>query len=150
VRLGDEERALLTDLVGKGKAAARKIKHANVLLKIDAAGERWSDAQAAEAFGCALRTVLTIRQRYVEQGLEAALEPKRRECPPRPPLLDGEGEAQLLRIACCEPPPGQARWTLRLLAGKLVEPQIVPAISRQTVMRTLKKTSLNRTCANVG
>jgi transposase len=145
VRLAEEERAVLTDLVGKGKAAARKIKHANVLLKIDAAGANWSDSRAAEAFGCALRTVLTIRQRYVEQGLEAALERKRRECPPRPPILDGEGEAQLIRIACSQPPPGQARWTLSLLAEQLVELRIVPAISPQTVMRTLKKTSLNRT-----
>jgi hypothetical protein len=140
VRLTDEERALLRGLVDKGKAAALKIKHANVLLKIDAAGANWSDGQAAEAFDCALRTVLSIRQRYVEQGLDAALERKKRECPPRLPMLDGEGEAQLIRIACSQPPPGRARWTLTLLAEKLVELQIVPAISPQTVMRTLKKT----------
>jgi transposase len=145
VRLTEDERSFLRDLVGKGKAAAQKIKHANVLLKVDAAGANWSDGQAAEAFDCALRTVITIRQRYVEQGLEAALERKKRECPPRQPILDGEGEAQLIRIACSQPPPGQARWTLRLLAEQLVELQIVPAVSPQTVMRTLKKTRSNRT-----
>lgn len=139
VRLTEEERAILTGVVDKGKAAARKIKHANVLLKIDAAGANWSDGQAAEAFDCARRTVLSIRQRFVEQGLEAALERKKRACPPCLPILDGEGEAQLIRVACSQPPPGQARWTLTLLAKKLVELQIVPAISRQTVMRTLKK-----------
>jgi hypothetical protein len=141
VRLTEEERVVLTDLVGKGKAAARKIKHANVLLKLDAAGAKWGDGQVAEAFDCRVRTVLSIRQRYVEQGLEAALERKQRECPPCPPILDGEGEARLIRIACSQPPPGQARWTLRLLAEQLVELQIVPTISPQTVMRTLKKTS---------
>jgi hypothetical protein len=140
VRLSEDERSSLTDLVSKGKAAARKIKHANVLLKIDAAGANWRDEQAAAVFGGAPRTVFSIRQRYVEQGLDAALERKPRACPPTPPRLDGEGEAQLIRLACSEPPPGQARWTLSLLAGKLVELQIVPAISPQTVMRTLKKT----------
>jgi hypothetical protein len=145
VRLTEEERVFLTGLVGKGKAAAQKIKHANVLLKVDASAANWNDKQAAEAFDCALRTVLYIRQRYVEQGLEAALERKKRECPPRQPILDGEGEAQLIRLACSQPPPGQARWSLSLLAEKLVELEIVTTISPQTVMRTLKKTSSNRT-----
>jgi hypothetical protein len=145
VRLTEEERVFLTGLVGKGKAAAQKIKHANVLLKVDASAANWNDKQAAEAFECALRTVLYIRQRYVEQGLEAALERKKRECPPRQPILDGEGEAQLIRLACSQPPPGQARWSLSLLAEKLVELEIVTTISPQTVMRTLKKTSSNRT-----
>jgi transposase len=141
VRLTEEERASLTELVGKGKAAARKIKHANVLLKIDAAGPSWSDLQAAEAFDCSARTVFAIRQRYVEAGLAAALERKPREHPPRPPMLDGEGEAQLLRLACSQAPEGQARWTLNLLAEGLVELRVVETISRQTVMRTLKKAS---------
>lgn len=139
VRLAEEERVSLTELVGKGKAAARKIKHANVLLKIDAAGPSWGDAQAAEAFDCSARTVFTIRQRFVEEGLAAALERKPREHPPRPPILDGEGEAQLLRLACSQAPEGQARWTLNLLAEGLVELRVVETISRQTVMRTLKK-----------
>jgi transposase len=141
VRLTEDERALLKEVVNKGQAAAQKIKHANVLLKIDADGPAWSDVQAAEAFGCSLRTVLSIRQRCVENGLKAALERKSREQPPRERLLDGEGEAQLVRIACSTPPEGQARWTLNLLAERLVELQVVETISPQTVMRTLKKTN---------
>ncbi|RKT47417.1 helix-turn-helix domain-containing protein [Thiocapsa rosea] len=140
VRLTEEERTALTEVIGKGKAAARKIKHANVLLKLDADGPGWSDVQAADAFDCSLRTVFSIRQRFVEAGLEAALERKEREHPPRERILDGAGEAQLLRIACSAPPEGQARWTLALLADSLVELKVVEAISPQTVMRTLKKT----------
>jgi transposase len=150
VRLMDEERAMLKNLIDKGKAAATKIKHANVLLKIDADGLNWSDKSASEAFSCSLRTILSIRQRFVEQGLEAALERKKRENPPTPPILDGEKEARLLQIACSEPPEGFAKWTLRLLAGKLVTLEIVESISEQTVMRTLKKTNLNPIKASIG
>lgn len=140
VRLTEEERASLTELISKGKAAARKIKHANVLLKIDAAGPSWSDAQAAEAFDCSTRTVFSIRQRCVEAGLAAALERKPREHPPRARILDGDGEAQLVRLACSQAPEGQARWTLNLLAEGLIELRVVETISPQTVMRMLKKT----------
>jgi transposase len=140
VRLTEEERTALTEVLGKGKAAARKIKHANVLLKLDADGPNWSDAQAADTFDCSARTVFSIRQRFVEAGLEAALERKKREHPPRERILDGDGEAQLVRLACSAPPEGQARWTLNLLAESLIELQVVETISPQTVMRTLKKT----------
>lgn len=140
VRLTDDERSSLTQLIDKGKAAARKIKHANVLLKIDADGPNWSEAKAAEAFSCSPRTVFNIRQRFVELGLEAALARKTRTHPPRARILDGDGEAQLVRIACSQPPEGHARWTLSLLAENLVALQVVAAISPQTVMRTLKKT----------
>ncbi|WP_323697065.1 IS630 family transposase [Thiorhodovibrio litoralis] len=142
VRLSDEERGLLEDLVSKGQAAAQKIKHANVLLKVDAEGANWSDAQAAEAFGCAPRTVFSIRERFVEQGFEAALSRKQRERPSCEPLLDGEKQARLVQIACSEPPPGYARWTLNLLAGKLVELDVVESISAPTVMRAPKKNAL--------
>lgn len=145
VRLTEEERTSLTELISKGKAAARKIRHANVLLKIDAAGPSWSDAQAAEAFNCSARTLFSIRQRCVEAGLAAALERKPRAHPPRARILDGEGEAQLLRLACSQAPEGQARWTLSMLAEGLIELRVVETISRQTVMRTLKKTTSNRT-----
>lgn len=141
VRLTEDERSSLMELIDKGKAAARKIKHANVLLKLDAEGPNWSDAQAAEAFHCSPRTAFTIRRRFVEFGLDVALERKPREHPPRERLLDGEGEAQLVRIACSTPPEGQARWTLSLLAERLVEVNVVATISPQTVMRTLKKTN---------
>ena len=139
VRLSAEERAQLLVLISKGQTSAQKIKHANALLKVDAAGADWSDEQAAEAFACAPRTVFSIRQRFVEQGLEAALLRKPRESPSRELLLDGELQARLVQIACSEPPPGQARWTLRLLGERLVELEIVESISPPTVMRALKK-----------
>ena len=139
-RLTPEEREELTDLVSRGKTAAQKIKRANVLLKIDTDGPKWSDRQAAEAFGCSERTVFSIRKRLVEEGLEAALGRKKRERPPIEPMLDGEREARLVQIACSEPPQGRARWTLKLLAEEMIALEIVESISPQTVMRTLKKT----------
>jgi transposase len=139
-RLTQEERAELTELVSKGKRAAHKIKHANVLLKIDANGPNWSDQQAGEAFACSVRTVFSIRRRLVEEGLEAALTRKKRERPPIEPLLDGEKEARLVQIACSQPPEGRARWTLKLLAEQMITLEVVESISPQTVMRTLKKT----------
>ncbi len=150
VRLTEEERVALDALVSKGVASAQKIKHANVLLKIDADGPAWTDEQAAEVFGCAPRTVFSIRQRCVEQGLEAALERKRRERPACEPMLDGEKQARLVQIACSEPPPGRARWTLNLLAEQLVALDVVESISAPTVMRALKKTNCNRIDAPVG
>lgn len=152
VSLTQEERAALSDIVGKGKAAAYKIKHANILLKADAGadGPNWEDARIAEAFACHTNTVANVRQRFVGQGLEAALLRKQRPHPPRERILDGEGEARLVQIACSQPPAGRAKWTLTLLADKLVELEIVEAISPQTVMRTLKKTTSSRTCAPAG
>lgn len=141
VRLTEEERKGLGAVVSKGRANARKIGHARVLLKVDADGPSWTDEEAAEAFGIRANTVRDIRQRFVEEGLEAALERKRRTEPPTPRKLDGAGEARLIAMACGEPPEGRARWTLRLLAGKMVELAIVDGISHETVRRTLKKTS---------
>ena len=150
VRLSEEERAQLGALISKGRASAQKIKHANVLLKVDASGPDWSDAQAGEAFACAPRTVFSIRQRFVEQGLEAALMRKPRERPSRECLLDGDKQARLVQIACSAPPPGRARWTLQLLSERLVELEIVESISPPTVMRALKKTNCNRIDAHAG
>lgn len=150
VRLTEEERSMLTELVSRGKTAAYRIKHANVLLKVDADGSDWSDGQAAEAFSCTPRTVFSIRQRFVEQGLEAALERKKRERAPREPILDGEKEARLTQIACSEPPPGQAKWTLRLLAQELIALDVVESISAATVMRALKKMNSSPISASVG
>jgi transposase len=141
VRLTTEERAELKALMTKGRASARKIGHARVLLKVDADGPNWTDERAAEAFGIRANTVRDIRQRFVEEGLEGALVQKRAAKPPTPRKLDGAGEARLIAMACGEPPEGRARWTLRLLAGKLVELGIVDGISHETVRRTLKKTS---------
>jgi len=150
VRLTAEERVLLTELVNKGQAAAYKIKHANVLLKVAAGGPNWSDEQTAEAFSGTSRTVSGLRQRVVEQGLEAALERQKREHPARAPLADGEQEARLIQIACREPPAGHARWTLRLLAAELVALEVVESICAPTVMRALKTTNSNCIGAPVG
>ena len=150
VRLSEEERALLVDVVSKGRASAQKIKPANVLLKVDSAGPDWSDERAGEAFGCPPRTVFSIRQRLVEHGLEAALRRKPRERPSREPLLDGGKQARLVQIACSEPPAGRARWTLQLRSERLVELEVVDSISPPTVMRALKKTNCNPIGAPAG
>ena len=140
VRLTDEERQQLEGLVSKGQAQAYKIKHAHILLKADADGPCWTDATIAEAFSCHRGTVEGIRKRFVEQGLQEALERKKREKPPREKILDGAGEARLIALSCSQPPEGRTRWTLELLADKLVELAVVETISYQTVRRTLKKT----------
>jgi transposase len=141
VRLTEEERRGLKALVSKGRASARKIARAQVLLKVDADGSNWTDEQAAEVFGMRANTVRDIRQRFVEEGLERALDRKQPADPPRRRKLDGAGEARLIALACGEPPEGRARWTLKLLAGQLVELAIVDGISPETVRQTLKKTS---------
>ena len=139
VRLRQEERQQLEALIAKGKAAAYRIRHANILLKVDADGPAWSDRQTAEAFGCHLNTVRNVRQRLVEQGFEAALERKKQATPSRKPILDGQGQARLIALACSKPPEGRDRWTLKLLADRLVALEVVESISDQTVRRTLKK-----------
>jgi transposase len=143
VRLSQEERQTLQDLVSTGKAAAYKIKHANILLNIDVNGQAWTDEEAAAAFSCHRNTVANLRERLVNQGLEPALNRKPRKTPPCQPLIDGEVEAKLIALRCGEPPLGQARWTLRLLAAQAVELEIVPAISHESVRQVLKKTNSN-------
>jgi len=141
VRLSEEEQQYLQDLVSMGKSAAYKIKHANILLNIDVNGAGWTDEQAASAFSCHRNTVANLRQRLVEQGLEAALQRKPQQMPSRQPVCDGDSEAKLIALRCGEPPVGYARWTLRLLAAKVVEQEIVPAICHETVRQVLKKTN---------
>lgn len=145
VRLDEDEREQLADLVKKGKrkVAAKKRLHAQILLKADegAAGPAWTDARVAEAFDVHPRTVHNVRQRFVEEGLEAALRRKKQVRPSRRRLLDGEGEARLIAIACGAAPEGRTRWTLHLLADRLVELNIVESISHETVRQTLKKTN---------
>lgn len=143
VRLTREERAQLQRLVSVGKAAARKILHARILLQADQGpdGPAWKDEQIAEALSAHRRTIANVRQRLVEQGLEAALTRKRQERPSRRPKLDGSAEARLIALRCGEPPEGRMRWTLQLLADKLVELNVVESVSYETVRRVLKKTS---------
>ncbi|MFN3762808.1 MAG: IS630 family transposase [Anaerolineae bacterium] len=140
VRLTTEERELLQRLVSTGKAAAYKIKYANILLQVDADGSNWTDEQAAQAFSCHRNTVAHVRRRFVEQGLAAALERQKRVTHPR--LVDGQVEARIIALRCSSPPPGRARWTLRLLAARVVELEIVPAISHETVRQVLKNNEL--------
>src|SRR5512134_2066645 len=141
VRLTAEEREQLTALISKGKASAAKIRHAHVLLKADADGPNWPDAQIAEAFSVHLNTVAGIRKRLVCQGVEAALNRQPQARPSRGCKLDGAGAARLLALSCSEPPPGQARWSLRLLADRVVELGIVESFSHESVRRALKKTT---------
>ena len=146
VTLTAEERQLLHDLVTSGQAAAKKLAHARVLLKADAApdGPAWLDQRIADAVEVSVATVERVRQRFVEQGLDAALNRKPRERPAREPKLDGRGEARLIAVACSAPPEGRKEWTMRLLADKLVELEVVDSISDETVRRALKKTRSSR------
>lgn len=141
VRLTKKERQDLQKLVSTGKAPAYKIKHANILLSVDANGPNWTDKQVAQAFSCHVNTVVNVRRRFVERGLEAALGRKKRDIVPR--VVNGEVEARIIALRCGPPPAGHARWTLRLLAEKAVELEIVPAISYETVRQVLKKTNLS-------
>jgi transposase len=150
VRLTDAERQELIQLTQTGKAAAYKIKHAHILLQVDADGPNWSDDHVATAFRCHGNTVRNVRQRCVEQGLEAALARQKQSKPSRQRLLDGAKEARLIALRCSQPPEGQAKWTLQLLADKLVELAVVEAISYETVRQILKKTRSNRTCTSAG
>lgn len=152
ITLTQDEREMLNDISSTGVRAAKTILHARALLLLDAGehGPRWKVADAAEALGMTSRTLEHLKQRFVENGLEAALQRKERETPPRPVLFDGEFEARLLQLACSEAPEGRNRWTMRLLAEKLVELKIVPTVSTMTVCNTLKKTNFNLIAASTG
>jgi transposase len=141
VRLSVVERAQLESLVAKGKAAARKLTRARILLKADCSdlGPAWSDQQICEALDLGIITVHRVRRSFVESGLDGVL--VRRPVPRRPRMLDGEQEAHLIALACGSPPAGRCRWTLRLLADKLVELGHIESVSHETIRRTLKKTS---------
>jgi transposase len=143
VTLEAEERQQLHDLIGVGQAAARKLVHARILLKADAAegGPAWQDRRIADALEVSTDTVERVRQRFVELGLDAALDRTQRERPPREVKLDGRAEARLIALACSAPPDGRATWTMQLLADKLVELEVVGSISDETVRLALKKTS---------
>lgn len=143
VTLEKEERQSLNQLLSKGKADVRRLKHSQILLMADESqgGRRWSVSRIAEAVDCGTATVERVRRRFVEEGLELALSPYRTPRREYRPKLDGEQEARLITLACSQPPEGRARWTLRLLADSLVELELVDSISHETVRQTLKKTS---------
>ena len=143
VELTSEERKELSKLVSKGKTAARKITHARVLLQADESkgGPAWTDKQISKAFGIHINTIHGIRQRFVEQSLKAALERKKQDRTSHKCIVDGKVEAHLIALRCGPPPEGTKQWNLRLLADKLVELEIVPSISHETVRQALKKTN---------
>jgi hypothetical protein len=141
VRLTEEERETCCQTVKKLKGTSQKVRRAQILLKADAAGPAWTDRQIADAFSCRINTVENIRQRFVLDGFEQTLDRKKRQAPPTEKLLDGKQEAKIIATRLGPPPKGYANWTLRLLARKVVELEIVDSVSHETVRRTLKKTA---------
>ncbi len=139
VRLSESEREELGQIVAKLSGSSQKVRRANILLQADSDGPGWTDKQIAEAYRCRTKTVENVRQRFVECGFRETLDGKRPDEPPRAKLLDGKQEAQIIATRLGQPPTGYANWTLRLLARKVVELEIVETISPQTVMRMLKK-----------
>ena len=143
VKLTEEERQELKALVSKGKASARTITRARILLKSDQgeAGEHWTDQQVADALDCSIDLCQNVRQRLGEEGLHAALHHKKYKHLPR--KVTGEVEAHLIALSCSQPPEGRASWTLQLLADNMVELGYVSSISDEHVRRVLKKTNSN-------
>jgi len=144
ITLAKEEREKLATLVNKGKGQVRRLRRARILLMADEAQENggWKDADIAKALGAHERTVERTRQKCVEMGIEAALNHTRPK-KTRSKVLDGETEARLVQLACSEAPDGRERWSLQLLADKLIELEVVETVSRETVRTTLKKMNLS-------
>ena len=144
VTLTEEERRMLREMVSRGKAAARKLMHARILLKADSSdgGPGWDDGAMAEGLEVGRATVERVRKEFVEEGLEAALE-RRKPRRQYPHALDGDDEAHLIALACGQAPEGRSRWTLRLLAERMVALEYVEEVSKDTVRRVLKKTNLS-------
>lgn len=140
VRLKEEERKILENIIKKMKGSSQKVRRAQILLKADANGANWTDAHIAEAFLCRETTVHSVRRQLVTEGFEIALNGKKRKTPPRKKLLNGEQEAKLIAMRLGPPPKGYGSWSLRLLANQIVELGIVDSISHTTVQTTLKKT----------
>ena len=152
VTLTKEERKELESMTRRGKTHARRFIHARALLLCDAGtdGPSWNVADVAAALGVTSRAIEHLKKRFVEEGLEAALERKPREKPPREVTFDGAFEARLIALACSDAPDGRRRWTVRLLADKAVELSFAASVSHMTVQRVLKKTNLSLTSASTG
>jgi transposase len=152
VTLSEQERKELKGLTRRSKTQARKFMLARALLLCDAGpgGPAWNVAGVAAALGVTSRTVEHLKKRFVEDGLEAALERKARDKPPREIIFDGAFEARLIALACSQAPEGYRRWTVRLLADKAVELNLAPSVSHMTVQRVLKKMNLSLTSENTG
>ncbi len=141
VTLTEQEREELGQLIGRGKGAARKLLHARILLKADSQ-IGWNDEAISEALEVSVSTIERVRERFVEEGLVAALE---RKAPKREykRKLDGEQEGHLVALVCSQPPDDRARWTLKLLAQKMVALEYVDSVATETIRQTLKKMNLN-------
>jgi poly-gamma-glutamate capsule biosynthesis protein CapA/YwtB (metallophosphatase superfamily) len=152
VKLSAEERDRLDVLIQKGKAAARQLLKARILLKADVstAGEAWSDSRIAAALDTSIDTIARTRQQLVEEGLDAALTRKHSPNSARKRIFDGAAEAKLIALACSSPPKGRKRWTLTLLETAVVELNIVARASDNTIGRTLKKTRSSRISRSSG
>jgi transposase len=152
VTLTKEERQDLESITRRGKTHARRFIHARALLLCDAGpeGPDWNISDVATALGVSSRAIEHLKKRFVEEGLEAALERKPREKPPREVTFDGAFEARLIALACSDAPEGRQRWTVRLLADKAVELHFASSVSHMTVQRVLKKTKLNLTAPGTG
>ena len=152
ITLTEQERKDLEAFTRDGKTGAKKFIHARALLLCDAGagGPAWTVAKAAEALGVTARTIEHLKKRFVEEGLETALERRPREKPPREVMFDGAFEARLIALACSAAPAGYQRWTVRLLAEKAVELNLASAVSHMTVQRVLKKTNFSLISAHIG
>jgi hypothetical protein len=141
VRLTKNDRRVLLDIISKGSNKAKEIMHANILLTADETGSNvpHSEADIAALFRVNQQTVHSIRRRYSEAGIEAAVNRKKRDTPPVEPKITGEVEARIIALSCGTPPTGRARWSLRLLADKAIELQIIDSISHEAISRLLKK-----------
>ncbi len=140
VRLTQEECDHLHETIKKLSGSSQKVRRAHILLKADADGPCWTDSKIAEAFNCRTKTVENIRQNFVSHGFQQALDGKTRATPPAPKLLNGEQEAEIIAVRLGFPPPGYANRSLRLLARHVVELEIVPSISHESVRQVIKKT----------
>jgi len=151
VRLSDDQRRHLDRLTRVGRAHARSIQHARILLLTDASdhGPSWTDEKVSDALGCGASTVARVRKRFLKDGLDEAVRP-RREVPGRPPKIDGVAEAHLIALACSQPPEGRATWSLRLLADAFVALEVCEPVSHETVRLALKKTRSGRTASKGG
>ena len=137
VELSDLERQICKEVVKKLKGTSEKVKRANIILKAD---QGWTDSKNAEALDCRTKTIENVRKRFVELGFEQTLDRVVRTSPPVEKILDGKQEARVIAMRLGDPPKGFGKWTLRLLARKVVELEIADAVSYQTVRRMLKKT----------
>jgi hypothetical protein len=146
VLLTEKEQKKLKEIISKGSSSAKIIMHANVLLALDeSSGRRQSDQETGKQFHVHFQSVHTIRRTFAETGLEAALGRKKRMTPPVPAKITGDIEARVIALSCSEPPEGRSKWTLRLLADKVIELEIMESISYVSVGEILKKTNSNHT-----